>query len=56
MEIYNEAAWFMIIWLVTGEAELGEGGHHWLSQIFIDKIDETIHLGPGKYKFDDAYL
>ena len=26
MEIYNEAAWFMIIWLVTGEAELGEGG------------------------------
>ena len=55
MEIYNEAAWFMIIWLVTREEELGEGRATWLSQIFIDKIDETIHLGPGKYKFDDAY-
>ena len=54
-EIYNEAAWFMIIWLVTREAELGEGRATWLSQIFIDKIVETIHLGHGKYKFGDAY-
>ena len=51
-EIYNENAWFMIIRLVTGEVELGKGGgHNWLSKIFIGKIDETIHLGPGKYKF-----
>ena len=26
MEIYNEAAWFMIIWLDTRDAELGKGG------------------------------
>ena len=30
------------------------GGGTKLFKILIGKIDETIHLGPGKYKFDDT--